>query len=348
MRTRFSKGYYHEPGIYFGMPFDEYISDWALGSSDLINLEISPSTYYWNSNANPLRTERETPSLRYGRAIHKAVLEGEEAFKAEYAMKAPPPEPGMLVSLEDLRAKCEELGLPKSGNKAALIRRIREAGDTTPIYQEIVDKYEKEAGNRIMLDPDIYSEVLMASKVIRMNPHLTNAFRSGYPEVSVFFEHLGVPMRARFDYLKPRAVVDLKSIRNHLRMPWPVAVANAIARHNYPVQAALYLAARAAAAKFIAEGRVYGEVPPDQWLEAVAKEQNFCFVWVFYQAEGAPITKGVIFDEKCEEFLVANQKIINAVELYKKYISEFDTDLWIEASEIDHFSSLSMPMWWGQ
>lgn len=347
MRTKFSKGHYHEPGIYFGMPFEEYRDDWSLGSSDLTNLGISPSTYYWHSRANPLRDEdRETPSLRYGRAIHKAVLEGGEAFEAEYAPKAPPPTPDMLVTLEDLKARCVELGIPKSGTKAALVERIREAGDTTPIYEEVVEEYRQKAGNRIMLDPRIYGEVQMASRVIGMNPHLANAFQGGHAEVSVFFENHGVPMRARFDYLKPKAVVDLKSIRNHLKMPWDTAVANAIARFNYPIQAAAYLAARAAAARFIANGQIYGEAPPDEWLQAVVDEDDFCFVWVFYQAEDAPITKGVMFDEECEEFTVANQRIIHAIDLYKQYLTEFDGELWIEASPIDSFSSLSMPLWW--
>lgn len=350
MRTTFTCGHYHEPGIYFGMPFDEYVNDWSLGSSDLGNLLISPSTYYWWSKANPFRKDKETPALRYGRAVHKAVLEGQEAFDAEYAPKAPDPEPGMLVTLEDLKAKCEELGLPKSGTKATLVRRIREAGDDTPIYEEVVEEYKAKAGNRIMLDPDVYGEIQMASKVIRMNPHLVNAFQGGYPEVSVFFEHLGVPLRARFDYLKPKAVVDLKSTRNHLKMPWNTAVANAIARYDYPVQAAAYLAARAAAARFIEEGRVYGAtsaIPPDDWLQALLDEPEFCFVWVFYQAEGAPITKGVIFDHKSSEFVTANQKISHAIDIYKQYISEFDEDLWIEATEMASFDNMPLPLWYG-
>lgn len=352
MQTRFTDGFYHEPGIYFGLPFEEYAQDWSLGSSDLVNLLISPTTYYWHSRANPRRRERsDTPALIYGRAIHKAVLEPHR-FDDEYGVRPPPPEPGTLVSLDDLRAKCEELGLAKSGSKKLLISRIREAGDKTPIYDEIVAEWEEKHAGKVLLDQDTYDEILDASRVIRFNYHLEQAFEGGHPEVSVFWEHpSGAPMRARFDYLKPYCVVDLKSIRNHLKQQWEVAVANAIARHQYHIQATSYLQARAQLRRFIQEGRVFGDpidLPNEEWLQELAESDNFYFYWIFYQAEGAPLTLAVRFDERDEEFIVSTQRIQHAVETYVEYLNRYGADLWLEAKQPIQYSNLSMPMWHGQ
>jgi hypothetical protein len=351
MRTRFTDGKYHEPGVYFGMPFEEYAEDWSLGSSDLVNLLISPTNYYWYSRANPRKKERpDTPALIYGRAVHKAVLEPHR-FLDEYGRKAPDPEPGMLVSAEDLRNKCKELGLPKSGNKTQLIERIRAAGDTTPIYDEIVDEYNKKMGNRILLSHAVYDEVVQASEVIKYNYHLDQAFEGGYPEVSVFFEHLGAPMRARFDYLKPSCIVDLKSIRNHLKQEWHTAVGNAIARHQYHIQAVAYLQARAAVNRFIAEGRVFGnpiDLPNGEWLEAVAREDDFFFYWIFFQAEGAPLTLAIRFDHNEPEFITSSQKIESAIDTYKEYLNRYDRNLWVETHAPIQFTNLGLPDWAGR
>lgn len=352
MQTRFAGGTYHEPGIYFGMPFEEYTEDWSLGSSDLVNLLISPTNYYWHSRANPRHKERkETPALVYGRAIHKAVLEPHR-FEDEYAPKPPPPEPGMLVTLDDLRAKCEELGIAKTGSKQLLISRIRGAGDKTPIYDEVVAEYKAQAGERILLDRPIYFEILDASRVIRYNYHLERAFEGGYPEVSVFWEHpSGAPMRARFDYLKPHCIVDLKSIRNHLRQEWPVAVANSIARHQYHIQAVSYLQARAQVRRFIQEGRIFGdplELPNKEWLQELVEQDEFYFYWIFFQAEGAPLTLAVRFDERDPEFITSAQRIQHATEVYIEYLNKFGQELWVEEQAPIQYSNLSMPMWHGQ
>jgi hypothetical protein len=342
---RFENGVYHEPGLYFGMPDTEYHSDWSLGSTDLMNLMISPVDYYWYSRANPnRRPDSETPAMLYGKAIHKCVLEGREAFDSLYALKAPPPVEGSLISQDDLRRRCEELGLAKSGTKAEQIKRIRQIDATTPIYQEQLDEHLKTTEGKSLLDYQDWAEILLSAQNIRANPNLKEAFTNGYPEVSMFAEIGGVPMRCRFDYLKIRAIVDLKSTRNVLGMPWGQAVANFLARGNYHIQATHYLRMRQLIRKFVKEGKVFGEHDP-AWLKRVAAEPDPSFIFVIYQADGAPLTQGVQFSHQNSDYALAIDQIETALARYKAGFERFGSSPWVEESKIENYENLPWPMW---
>jgi hypothetical protein len=341
----FENGNYHEPGLYFGMPDTEYHSDWSLGSTDLLNLLISPIDYYWYSRANPHRREdKETPATLYGKAIHKFVLEGREAFDRLYALKAPVPVPGSLMSQNDLRRRCEELGLATSGTKPEQIARIRQIDKDTPIYDEQLEAHLKANEGKSFLDHQDWAEILLAGQNIRANPHLKPAFEGGFPEVSIFADVGGVPMRARFDYLKINSIVDLKSTRNVLGMPWDQAVTNFLARGNYHIQATHYMMMRGLIRKFLKDGRVYGDHDA-KWLKRVADNPDYAFVWVVYQADGAPLTKGVKFGTMNSDYALAVDQISTAVDRYKTGFKKFGSTPWVEDSKIEDYENLPWPMW---
>src|SRR5262245_19584298 len=87
-------------GIYFDLPEEDYHADPALGSPDINQCRASGPDYWWNSPLNPKRPERKSsPSQEYGRALHKLVLEGHQAFSVRYVRR-----PDDLVRL-DARAK---------------------------------------------------------------------------------------------------------------------------------------------------------------------------------------------------------------------------------------------------
>jgi hypothetical protein len=344
---RFKDGVYHEPGVYFGMPEDEYHSDWSLGSTDLKALLISPLEFYHRSKVNPFRPpEKDTPALQYGRAIHKCVLEGREAFDKLYAPKAPPPSGVSLVSAEDLKKHCEFLGLAKSGTKADLIKRIRAVDKNIAIYDEEVEAYMKTVGGKTLLDDYTYAEILLAAENIRCNPELADAFSGGVPEVSIFYDLGGVPMKARLDYLKPRAIVDLKSTRNALKLPWETAVPNFLARGNYSVQAVAYMNARRMIGQFMKDGKIFGDHDP-KWLKKVASAFEFSFVFVVYAAEGAPLSMGVIFNEDEPEYAIATEKVFNAIERYKQGFEKYGESRWVEQRSLERWGNLNWPMWQG-
>jgi hypothetical protein len=342
---KFENGFYHPPGVYFGMPEDEYHADCSLGSTDLRNLIVSGLQYYWYSPVNPSRKpHKDTQALRYGRAIHKCVLEGQDEFERFYARKPPRPTDGQLVTSDDLKQKCVELGISKSGTKATLIERILEMDPNADIYDVKVAQYLFHVGDRIILDDEDYNEIIMAADNIKANQHLQHAFHNGKAEVSVFWEQQGIPCKARFDYLKPRAVVDLKSTRNHLQQRWPVAVANFLARGRYEIQSAHYLNGRTVLPMLVDQGLVEGHVDK-KWLQTVVDETNFQFVFVIYCAEGPPLTYAVIFTREEEDYDVANQMIDMAFDRYREGFAKYGTKEWIEAGTIEYWGNLDFPMW---
>src|ERR1700730_11283756 len=85
-----------------------------------------------NANRPP---SPDSPAKQKGRALHKLVLEGEEAFA-----EAPLPDryPGCLVTRDDLKAKCRDLGEPVSGTKAELAKRIKANAPDVVIFDEVM------------------------------------------------------------------------------------------------------------------------------------------------------------------------------------------------------------------
>src|SRR5262245_33934197 len=111
-----------EPGIYFGLPSAEYHANQSLGSSDLKRLLQAPAVYWFHSHLNPDRQPTpDSPAKQKGRALHKLVLEGLEAFERAYSCETKPDAyPNALVTLEDLKVRCRAISEPVSGSKSEL------------------------------------------------------------------------------------------------------------------------------------------------------------------------------------------------------------------------------------
>ena len=182
----------HEPGIYFGLPEQQYFDDPALGSGDMRALvrEGAPG-YWWQSGYNNLRAadDDDKPSLVLGKAIHKLVLEGGDAF--DHLFVRSPHSDDMSPS-------------EKSTATKDLKKRMEQQGrfDVT------------------VLPGKAYDRAVIASAMITKNAGLKTAFQGGMSEVSIFWSRGdGIRRKARLDYLKapgrdidktPGGVGDLK------------------------------------------------------------------------------------------------------------------------------------------
>lgn len=95
------------PGIYFGMPEEQYHSIPACSTSALKKLSISMMDCWASSSLNLDRTEIQKPYLDYGKAIHAFVLEGEDEYLARYAVDLDIADfegQSILVSTEEIKA----------------------------------------------------------------------------------------------------------------------------------------------------------------------------------------------------------------------------------------------------
>lgn len=300
-------------GIHFNLSETAYHGDRALGSTGLKDLIDNAPDYWWDSWMNPARPEeKETDAIRFGRAVHKCVLEGRDAFEAFYA---PRDFPGNIKAGKEEREKIEARGM-------------------------------------LPLKREEFNRILAASAFIRANSYLRDAFTGGQPEVSVFWTVDGIRYKARFDYLKMRAIADLKSIRNPLNKSFKQACKERIASLDYVISAAHYMDARRRMAGFVKAGLVYGAPDTEQfrsWLIQVAGITEFAFVFVFWQAEGAPISHGFKISPGNPILETAKQSIAKAVWNFQKFTEEFGTSAaWVPSTPLEELDETDMPIWWQQ
>ena len=103
-----------KPGIYDGLP-DAVYHD-APGVSSSVLKEMGRSPAHCRAKQDGDRNKR-TKALETGIILHCAVLEPER-FAQDYAL--PPMRinyPDALATVEEMKARCEALGLPKTGKK---------------------------------------------------------------------------------------------------------------------------------------------------------------------------------------------------------------------------------------
>lgn len=304
-------------GIYFGLKEDDYHADPALGSTDIRVLFRSGPDYWWNSPKNPFRKPRKpTDAKSFGTALHKRVLEGTQAFDAKYIRRPDDPEDA---------SSSEKGALTKETNaKAAKLGKLAVHGDD-------------------------FDRIIVASALITHNPDLATAFTGGASEVSVFWEENGVRLKARWDYLKPRGVADLKGIANTYDKEFSQACRDAIARYRYDMQATHYLRGRAHLPALIKQGLVYGATSAEEPLiDKVAAAKEWAFVFVFFQSEDAPVTWGTILSPENPIVKYAENQVIAAIERYAAFQAEYGDQMWLLREPVQELSLDEMPVWFGR
>lgn len=353
-------------GIYFGLNEDDYHADPSLGSHSVIQLFRQPSEYWWRSYMNPFNEEqedeKEKDALKIGRAFHSLVLDGEARFHERFACEPVIEDfPGCLKTVEDIKNVMREVGgMKMSGGKDELIARLKEFyGDSNRyvFWDDIIA--EAKASGKTLFKPDKWAQIQLSAKMITANPHLKESFTGGFPEVSIFWREDGVPCKARIDYLKLMATIDLKTIANQAQHEFRKAIRMAIASYRYDIQWCHYQTGRERARKFVEEGKVFGPeaaMPPQKWLKAFAKTRpnnettdaakGYTWVWVYAQKlPSAPITKGIEFSFLDQGWEIARRSRDAALDAYREYMAKFGTNMWILDEPIELLTSDELPSW---
>lgn len=308
------------PGVYIGMPDSIYHADAALGSSNLRKVAISPPDFWFSSFMNPAREDdKDTPARIRGTAVHVLVLYGEEAFTQTYLR---------IPHTSDM----------SSGEKGAMTK-----------------EYNKKAAalRKIAIPAKVYDNVAVSSAMISRNKELSRALIGGLNEVSIFWidDETGIPLKARLDCLKPRGVGDLKSITNRLDKSFPQACRDSIATYRYDGQAAHYMTARALVPEFVANGQVYSinQVPFDVGLLGqIAAEKEYAWQWVWWQAEGAPITYSRVLSPK-NPMLENGRALINHGKAqFLAFNDMFGSDVWVLEEPATELYQEEMPGWYAR
>jgi hypothetical protein len=186
----------------------------------------------------------------------------------------------------------------------------------------------------------------LAIPIITLDPHLARAFQGGVGEVSVFWEEGGIPLKARFDYLKPRTVVDLKRFSNQRERPVDVAIRLAIAEYRYDVQARHCCDGYAALYELAAQGRIFGDCPLNKgWHERIVAPPDLRWTWVFHLADGAPVSKGRDLSPHSPVLIKAARDVAQAKASYRECLERFGTEPWVDEEPVREFTEGELASW---
>lgn len=323
-----------QPGVYFGLPEEEYFAADALGSSDLKMLARSPADWWWWSRYNPLRpAEVDSDGKRFGSALHKRLLEGSSAYDAAYFLKPSPPEK-TVRTMDDMRSLLDFGGhaYKKSSSKPDLIAVFRQHYPDHTIYDDWAAAVMAQNAGKLEISEAWDASIRLMAQVVESHPQLKDAFIGGAPEVSIFWHADGVTKRARLDYLQPNAIFDLKSMSNWRGDDFRKAAIREIASRRYDAQASHYREARIAGAQLFADGHVFGDAPS---YAAQLFAPEFLFVFVFMQTIGSPRALPLLFADgnaAAERGVSDNQR---AIANFIDYRNRFGlTDMWVEVDEL--------------
>lgn len=344
-------GVTHEPGLYFGMPDEEYHAIPALSASGIKNILVSPMDFWARSWMNPKHEFKTSVSMEMGTAYHTRILEGKGVFDTTYAPEFNPNDyPNALETTDDLKGyikllKSTDKKIKITGKKSDLISRIREHDEVIEIIDELKAEYEELHKGLSFLSDDLIESIEYAAAMIEKHPDLSKCFAGGYPEVTVIWidAQTGVFMKSRFDYLKLKAIVDLKTYNNALQKPIDRAIYNSMASCKYHIQAATYMEADKQAVKHAQASLVFGDVD-NSWVESYAKVEERPFIFVFQQTGIVPLARGKIFPKNGIHG-AGEVSMREGIDLFAECIKTFGTDPWIDTAPIENLEDEGFPIW---
>lgn len=332
-------------GVYFGLPEGQYHAEPRLSTSAMKWLKISPRDFWVRSWMNPDRPEEEdTDAKESGSAHHKRILEGRDAFYRAYAAALEPADyPDALRTVEDIKARLVQLEQKVTGRKDDLIARLLDADPSTDVWDVLVAEHAKANAGKTLLRFEHIKRIEFAAAMIERHPALAKCFTGGYPEVTVFWtdQDTGVPMKARLDYLKVKAIVDLKTFSNPLGKGIDAAIYAAMASRKYHIQAANYVDAANKAKALIRDGRVHGNADR-AWLDRFAATPEPEFIFVFQDTGPAQIARGKIFPKR-SMYQIGQVEVRHLVSVFAECRERFGDGPWVDDATIEEFDDALFP-----
>lgn len=336
----------HAPGIYFGMPDDEYHAALGLSASGVKLLRMAPMAWWESSPLNPRLAKVETEAMKIGKAYHARIVEGSAVFQRRYApLLDPDAHPDALRTVAELNTALARhlLKPPSRAVKADLIQLLLRVEPDAQIWDEMLRRHAEIHEGKVMLEADLIEQIERAARMVETHPQLGKSFADGAAEVSVFWvdEETGVPCKTRFDYLKPLAIIDLKSFVLRDTLP-DRAIVRAVTFYKYHIQADFYLRAAEQLAGLVAAGQVYGD-HDEQFLRDVVDnpQKTFLFVW---QAKDVGLTIGKVLGPGIVLDL-GHVAVEDALLRWRDAWAKWGTAEWNEIREISRFSDDEFPPW---
>lgn len=320
-------------GIYFGLPEDQYHALRRFSASGIKDAQESWEDFWEASWMNQNRVRSRSPEMAFGSAMHKRLLEGKQAFEDAYFIALDRGDyPDALTTSDDLKEALRARGLKVSGNKAELIERLSADDSAVQIWDRMVEIHAQANAGKTQIIPDDWLRIEVTAAMLPLYPNLSKVFVNGYPEVSILWTdpETGVPMKARFDYLKRKAIADLKTYSNKGKRPVRRAMTNAFAGDRHNVQAAVYWEAIDRARTLPA----FGKHDP-KWLQACLSEPEHGFIFVYVKTSGAALVRGMPLYRQSADVQYGANTMRMAVEQYARMWRTFGASKWLSLDDME-------------
>ena len=358
------------PGIHFNVPEEIYHKIPALSNSGIRKVLSSPTLFWDQSWLNEDRDEISVEALTTGKAYHSLILEGPKVYESRfYALPDPADHKDALQQVAEIKdaiikagdkpvARVEVDGKTIPAKKQDWVDQLRHLNPSIKVWDSLVARAEKIAGDRLLIKPDVDRQVRIAHRMIFSDPELARAFKGGWPEVTLIYRdpRQGVLMKCRCDYLKIKAIVDLKSYQNSQHRSARQAVLRAIAEHKYTLQPAVYLQAAEAVREMVRENPdqsifCHGVEDPvlsemKDWAKRWASFQGEdAWLWVFQQKGSAPITRGFWYRTSGSIHAISQSMIVDGCRTFRECSEIYGTDPWLDIESIDEIGDGDIPNW---
>jgi hypothetical protein len=209
----------------------------------LKDLSISPLRM-WYRWINPNRAAEEpTPAMKFGSALHCAVLEP-KAFLDRYACEIDPADyPGCLVTINDLRGWLSEHGIkPKGTRKDEVIAQVQGADSTVPILDVIAGRAMAANAGKTTFKKDDWTRIYGAAQSLLSEPRVQEILKQGEPEAMMMAtdQDTGMCLKARMDWMTPKLILDVKTFSQKGEKTISKTVTDAIWYEDYHGQMFFY------------------------------------------------------------------------------------------------------------
>lgn len=370
------------PGIHFGIPDEDYHALPALSSHGIRKIAASPMVFWaktpWLSEiarkreAERIARAEEKNHLTIGKAYHCRIMEGAEEFARRFAVELSPEEcEDALEGTDQIKAAIVEAGhkpfakvpdkLPdgadyqRSARKADWIAQLLDIDPDAKILDVMQERHREEHSGKAFIGREAYEQIEIAARMVESDPEIRHAFRDGFPEVTLIWtcDKTGVPMKARVDYLKLKAIVDLKSIANQRERSLENAIRYEIASYHYTVQPSVYAEGVDAVRRLVRDhgGKAvftYGEAGALRseriaWASKWAANDEAEWLWVFQQKGDAPVTRALFYPLRGTTRTVIDHVVLQQKRRFREFSETFGTDPWLDVKPIYDLADEDLP-----
>lgn len=413
------------PGIYFGMPEEDYHRINACSTSELKRMGVSSTEAWAYSRRNPDYEDNSTRYLDHGKAVHCLVLEGREEYERRYAVELDASDfEGVLISTDEIKAAISrftkrgpvapagttkqelldqlvELGakhgreVNREGTVPDLKTRIREFEEEQPVtpvtriaveedgvvstrpatkadqieqllaldpaarvWDRIMSEHLTQHEGKVMISAKDDRRVQVAAAMIERHPDAGALLKGGYAEVSLFWycSRTGAPMKARADYLKLSAILDLKTFSNKTGKPIDRAIEHTIASYRYNLQHCIYDEGVREVRKLVREKGVLAvhsrdDSDVDEHMARVEWAEKWCgqddppaFIFIFQQSGMAPVTRVKVMPRQMV-FSVTNAQAEKLKRAWIECVQTYGNDFWLDLEPMSEIEDEAIPGW---